>query len=326
MSANPPSSATTGEFNYFVGESRTPMEDRVLTCPFDNPACLAANIENGAIAGRVCDVYNGRQDPALCSVEVDRKTFDARGLWFTPHVSQVENFWDEAEVLKILYPELSKLAKEISGADCTAAAAHALRKQGPLDGPRLSDTVDMARDAAFTVHNDFSDCLKDQFLAMYAAGVTSVVSDSVENGGLGIVDVEEFRRGRLVVLNFWRPLNHEPLLRNHLAVLDATSVGDDDVVLCRHPAKGENYSFLKYYRLPVPFINTLIRPNVTHKWYYFPGMTRDETMVFKNYDSHAPMPKNGVGMHSSFNDPQTPADAPPRESIETRVVCFWHAK
>ena len=49
--------ATTGEFNYFVGESRTPMEDGVLTCPFDNPACLAANMKNGAIAGRVCDVY-----------------------------------------------------------------------------------------------------------------------------------------------------------------------------------------------------------------------------------------------------------------------------
>ena len=55
-------------------------------------------------------------------------------------------------------------------------------------------------------------------------------------------------------------------------------------------------------------------------------MTRDETMVFKNYDSDALMPKSGVGMHSSFNDPRTPEDAPPRESIETRVVCFWRAK
>jgi hypothetical protein len=55
-------------------------------------------------------------------------------------------------------------------------------------------------------------------------------------------------------------------------------------------------------------------------------MTRDETMVFKNYDSAALMPGNGVGMHSSFHDPHTPAHAPPRESIETRVVCFWHAK
>jgi hypothetical protein len=318
--------ATNGEFNYFVSPSRTPMEDGVLICPFDNPACLAANKANGAIAGQICNVYNAREDPNLCSPEVDRKIFNSRGLWFTPHVSEVENFWDESEILNTHYPELSKLAKEISGADLTAVAAHAMRKQGPSDGPRLSETVNLARDAAFTVHNDFSDCLKEQFLEMYSAGVTSVVSDTIENGGLGIVDVEKFRKGRLAVLNFWRPLSREPLKRNHLAVLDATSIGDDDVVLCRHPAKGENYSFLKYYRLPVPFINTLIRPNPTHRWFYFPNMTRDEVMVFKNYDSIDIMPKSGVGMHSSFNDPQTPADAPPRESIEVRVVCFWHAK
>ena len=79
-------------------------------------------------------------------------------------------------------------------------------------------------------------------------------------------------------------------------------------------------------KVPVPFINTLIRPNASHKWYNFPHMTRDETMMFKNYDSAALMPANGVGMHSSFHDPHTPAHAPPRESIETRVVCFWHAK
>ena len=123
-------------------------------------------------------------------------------------------------------------------------------------------------------------------------------------------------------------------------------------MLCRHPAKKENDSFLKYYKLPIPFINTLIRPNPSHKWfthlfthayllthslthslthlltyslvrYYFPNMTQDELLVFKNYDSAASAPSNGVGMHSSFHDPSTPSSAPPRESIESRVICFY---
>ena len=52
-------------------------------------------------------------------------------------------------------------------------------------------------------------------------------------------------------------------------------------------------------------------------------MTRHEVMVFKNYDSARPTPANGVGMHSSFIHPATPPDAPPRESLEVRVLCFW---
>ena len=43
-------------------------------------------------------------------------------------------------------------------------------------------------------------------------------------------------------------------------------------------------------------------------------------------DSIDLMPKNGVGMHSSFNDPNTDSDAPPRESIEVRIICYWNPK
>ena len=49
-------------------------------------------------------------------------------------------------------------------------------------------------------------------------------------------------------------------------------------------------------------------------------MTRDEVMVFKNYDSIGLMPKNGVGMHSSFHDPATPAEAPPREVTSYQII------
>jgi hypothetical protein len=313
---------TEGEFNYYVAESRTPMEDGVLVCPFDQPSCLAKNIEMGNICPVKCPVFDGRAESEL----MDGLVFNTRGIMCATHVSQVSDFWSEEEVLKTHYTEMAALAKLISGADRTAVAAHAVRRQGASGEARLaySEKYPMARDAAFTVHNDFSDYLVEQFVEMHKKGATTIINESVESGGLGIKDDEELEAGRLSIINFWRPFSVDPLTRNPLAVLDASTIGHDDVVLCRHPFKDENFSFLKHYKLPVPFINTLIRPNPSHKWYYFPGMTRDEVLVFKNYDSIGKMPANGVGMHTSFHDPNTLDSAPPRESIEIRVACFWN--
>jgi hypothetical protein len=51
-------------------------------------------------------------------------------------------------------------------------------------------------------------------------------------------------------------------------------------------------------------------------------MTRDEALIFKVFDSDATKPSRFTA-HSSFDDPNTPADAPPRESIETRTFAFF---
>lgn len=42
----------------------------------------------------------------------------------------------------------------------------------------------LIRDAAFTVHNDFSDELRQQFLDMYQANIKSIVSQDVSEGTL----------------------------------------------------------------------------------------------------------------------------------------------
>ena len=42
-------------------------------------------------------------------------------------------------------------------------------------------------------------------------------------------------------------------------------------------------------------------------------------------DSDGAPPRNGVGVHASFELAGSAA-APPRESIEARVVCFWFAR
>ena len=62
--------------------------------------------------------------------------------------------------------------------------------------------------------------------------------------------------------------------------------------------------------------------NPDHEWYYFPEMTRDEALVFKVYES-AKDGRARFTAHTSFNDPNTPVDAPPRESIEIRTLAFF---
>ncbi len=62
--------------------------------------------------------------------------------------------------------------------------------------------------------------------------------------------------------------------------------------------------------------------NPAHRWFYFPHMLAGETLLIKGFDSML----DGCARftaHASFLDPTTPADAPPRESIEARALLFW---
>ena len=61
--------------------------------------------------------------------------------------------------------------------------------------------------------------------------------------------------------------------------------------------------------------------NPRHEWFYFPEMTRNEALVFKVFDSDTSVTE--FTAHTSFEDPNTPPDAPFRESIETRTFAFW---
>ncbi|MCH8099418.1 MAG: methyltransferase, partial [Proteobacteria bacterium] len=58
------------------------------------------------------------------------------------------------------------------------------------------------------------------------------------------------------------------------------------------------------------------------RWYYFPEMQMDEALLFKTFDSETDG-RARFTVHSSFADPSAPADAPPRESIETRCLLFF---
>jgi hypothetical protein len=61
--------------------------------------------------------------------------------------------------------------------------------------------------------------------------------------------------------------------------------------------------------------------NPAHRWFYLKEMVTDEALLLKCYDSKLDG-RARFTPHSAFNDPISPADAPPRESIELRTLVF----
>ena len=62
-----------------------------------------------------------------------------------------------------------------------------------------------------------------------------------------------------------------------------------------------------------------------HRWYYYPHQRHDEVLIIKTYDSlsHDTGAPYVTQLHSSFEDPTTPADAPYRRSNETRCLLLF---
>ena len=113
---------------------------------------------------------------------------------------------------------------------------------------------------------------------------------------------------RFAIVQVWRAINR-PIERNPLALADARSIAFADLIPAerRFPDRvGEIY---------------MVEHNPAHRWTYFPRMRRDEAIVFKVYDSDAH--RSRWTAHTSFEDPTTRADAPPRESIEIRAFAFF---
>jgi hypothetical protein len=95
-----------------------------------------------------------------------------------------------------------------------------------------------------------------------------------------------------------------------LALCDAGSIAPQDLVagdLVYRDRTGETYA---------------VTYNRDHQWYYFPQMHRNEAIFIKCFDS-AEDGTARFAVHTGFDDPTSPIDAPPRESIELRTFVFY---
>jgi hypothetical protein len=117
-------------------------------------------------------------------------------------------------------------------------------------------------------------------------------------------------------INFWRTTNMAaPLRHMPLAVCDPASVAADQVI--QFAMKGIAPEGRVAHTMGLCH-------SPEHLWYYYPGMTGDELLAFKIFQclKSDPAPRGATCFHSAFEHPDTPGDAPRRQSCEHRVQVF----
>src|SRR6266550_9159867 len=216
----------------------------------------------------------------------ERLSLDEQGFVFVEHKTKIADFFDENQLKSIYYPEIEQLIRRESGAARVVIFDHALRS-GDLDEREEK----LIRTPVLQAHNDYTEW----------SGPNRLREILPE-------EADELLKRRFAIIQVWRAINH-PIQSNPLALADARSVTFDDLIVAerRYPHRvGQTYR-LKY--------------NPHHRWVYFPEMRRDEAVVFKVYDSD----KNRARFtaQTSFADPATPPNAPPRQSIEMRAFAFF---
>ena len=263
-----------GELNYLVP---MPQRPRYYACDV-GPEAPPTNMANEAHRMRIHDMR-----PISAEVALDRQ-----GFALVEQRTQVRDFWDQDEVRRVYYPEAERFIAEVTGASRVFIFDHLQRRRVP---GAMRREPGVPPQPATRVHVDHT-----------AKSGPQRVRDLLPD------EAEELLKGRVQVINLWRPL-FTPLQDAPLAVCDSRTLADGDLVpsdLVYQHRVGETYS-VKY--------------NPAHQWYYVPEMRRDEALLLKIADTRTDIPARFMP-HTSFTDPTTPADARPRESIELRTLVF----
>jgi hypothetical protein len=124
-------------------------------------------------------------------------------------------------------------------------------------------------------------------------------------------EAEQRLARRHMLLNVWRPI--VMVESAPFAVCDASTVRREDLF------DSEVVGGLgDFNRRSLWGFNLAYRPE--HRWYWVPHMQPWEVLVFKLFDSDPDAVQ--FTAHSAFEDPNTPPDAAPRQSIELRTIAY----
>lgn len=213
-------------------------------------------------------------------------SLDREGFEIVRQESKVRNFFDETEVRAIYYPEVERLVREHTGAVKVYVFDHNVRNRA-----KAQAREDGAREPVKFAHNDYT-------LKSGPQRVRDLLPD----------EAEALLKNRFAVINVWRPISG-PVEESPLAVCDGRSMSPDDFVrqdLLYRDRTGEVYA---------------VAHNPKQRWCYFPHQRKEEVLLLKCYDSDPNRLR--FTAHSAFEDPTSPPNAAPRESIEVRTLVFF---
>jgi hypothetical protein len=218
---------------------------------------------------------------------VGRLSLDKEGFVLLRHQTAVRNFYDEGEIAEVYNPECERVMKEATGAVRVVAFDHIVRNtaMAALEGSGI-------KIPAKRLHNDY----------------TAWSSPQRVRDLMG-AEAEELLKHRFAIINLWRPIRG-PVLESPLTLCDAQSLAEENLIASdlKYPDRtGETYS---------------VTYNPGQRYYYFPKMQADEVVLIRCFDSALDGAAR-FSAHTGFDDPTSPPDAPPRESLEVRTLVFF---
>jgi len=214
-------------------------------------------------------------------------TLERNGFTFVEHQTAMQDFFDPEELKSVYYAEVAALIKAQSGGTRVVVFDHTLRSGN--EGEREAKLL---REPVLWAHNDYTEWSGPQRARDLLPDEAAILLQR-----------------RFAIIQVWRAIN-QPIQANPLAIADSASVPLQDMMIAerRYPTRvGQTYR---------------LRYGAGHQWFYFPHMHRNEALVFKVFDS-ATDGRARFTAHTSFEDPTTPPDAPPRQSIEARALVFF---
>ena len=267
-----------------------------------------------------------------CREPTARCTLSRHGFEMYQHPLATTNvdFLNQDQVVRTYYPQCAEIVREATGASFVAAFDHNIRSAAGKQSKRRIQGGQQVQGPAHVVHGDYTlTSAPQRFRDLAKSPGGNDTFQSLLPDGKSLLDAAEVERvlsgGRFGIINVWRNIAEGPVERNPLALCDATSVRPEDLVVFEihyHDRIGENY-FAKHADY--------------HQWYFYPGLTRDEVLLIKQWDSFGELARsNGknrdaitpdtpctFSFHSAFEDPTTPIDAPERWSIEVRCAALY---
>lgn len=323
----PEPDGTTGVFRY--------MEPAVQSSLYRNGKVFTKRDPDGSDAGwQGVDVVEKKvivNDARLLARDQQR-TIVVNGFELLPRpLARADlDFFDQDQVVREYYPHCAGIIEEATGARAFAFDHNVRSASGKKSQKRIAGGQQV-QGPAHMVHGDYTLTSAPQRLRdLTKPPTTNDTLRAVLGEGQSLIDAAAAERalangGRFAIINLWRNIAKEPVATHPLALCDAHCVEPEDLVVFEihyQDRIGENY-FAKH--------------SPRHQWFYYPQITRDEALLIKQWDSdgHLARTKGAesdasdtqapctFSFHSAFEDPDTPADAPDRWSIEVRCMVVY---
>ena len=202
---------------------------------------------------------------------------------------------DTETVRGAFYQECRELLQRATGCEEVRGGGHEYRNGfGGQTGPRGAKPTPNGSGGAYAqgIHADMCTAVEDRFARL-------------------IPDQRHFES-----INIWRSVTPETIRTMPLAVCDMRSVAPTDIVF----GDGQNTGNVKQY---TKVVDQRLIHSPEQRWYYFPAMTPDEVLLFRQYDTRQELLNLRTVFHTAVADPATPPDAPMRYTIEVRMQAIY---